>query len=569
MATKTTKKVSGKVGNFHIEFKNDAQRLAWAAFQQHDVLFMIGLAGSGKTHLACAFAVEQLLSKAKKKIVITRPIVESGESLGYLPGEFEEKVHPYMMPIYDCLDRIVGRDNGLRDKVNLGLEVAPLAYMRGRMQPHSALVYTPNGAKTFGEVKTGDMVIGSDGKPTAVTGVYPHGVKQMYRIIFSDNTETRCGSEHLWATMTLNEKRHNKGFTIKTTKEIIKTVKDKYNRKIHRVPVLTGPVEFIPQPVEIDPYLLGCLLGDGCFGGHSVKLSTVDHNLLDECTDRLPEGNTLVYCKKCDYRIKTNGNNKLRQYLTRAGLIHTKSYNKFVPEEYKYNSVEVRLLMLQGLMDTDGTIGLHHSGKCRIQYCSTSEQLAKDVMFLVRSLGGYTYCRLRKYGPLDEHLYNGKIIKHIHSAYIVDIMMDMCPFKLSRKAIKHTNLPRPTKMIKNIVPDGEEMASCIQVSNHDGLYITDDFIVTHNTFHDSICIFDEAQNATKMQLKLFLTRFGDNSKIIITGDPSQSDLPTSQVALMDVMHRLSGITGIGVVQFKANSIVRHPLVGDIIRHLEM
>lgn len=119
-------------GHFHIEFKNDAQGLAWAAFKQHDVLFLTGPAGTGKSFLACAFAIEQILNKERKKIVLTRPIVESGESLGFLPGEFEEKVHPYMMPMYDCIDKLVGKEGPWREKINSAMEVAPLAYMRGR-----------------------------------------------------------------------------------------------------------------------------------------------------------------------------------------------------------------------------------------------------------------------------------------------------------------------------------------------------------------------------------------------------------------------------------------------------
>lgn len=119
-------------GNFHIEFKNSAQSMAWAAFNQHDVLFLTGPAGTGKSFLACAFAIEQILNRQRQRIVITRPIVESGESLGYLPGEFEEKVHPYMMPMYDCMDKLVGKEGPWSDRVNAALEVAPLAYMRGR-----------------------------------------------------------------------------------------------------------------------------------------------------------------------------------------------------------------------------------------------------------------------------------------------------------------------------------------------------------------------------------------------------------------------------------------------------
>lgn len=123
---------NGGGGHFHIEFKNEAQSLAWAAFKKHDVLFLIGPAGTGKSFLACAFALEQILNKERKKIVLTRPIVESGESLGFLPGEFEDKVHPYMLPMYDCIDKMVGKEGPWRDKVDQSMEVAPIAYMRGR-----------------------------------------------------------------------------------------------------------------------------------------------------------------------------------------------------------------------------------------------------------------------------------------------------------------------------------------------------------------------------------------------------------------------------------------------------
>jgi phosphate starvation-inducible PhoH-like protein len=88
------------------------------------------------------------------------------------------------------------------------------------------------------------------------------------------------------------------------------------------------------------------------------------------------------------------------------------------------------------------------------------------------------------------------------------------------------------------------------------------------TFHDSVCIFDEAQNATASQLKLFLTRFGSNSKIIVTGDPCQSDLHVRDQGLMNVVKKLETLNGVGVIYFKANSIVRHPLIASIIERLE-
>jgi phosphate starvation-inducible PhoH-like protein len=118
--------------SFHLEFKNPAQKVAWAAFEQHDVLFLLGPAGTGKSHLAVAFAVNEILARRKKRIILTRPIVEAGESLGFLPGTFDEKVNPYMLPLFDCLGKLVGWEGPQREVVDRCIEVAPLAYMRGR-----------------------------------------------------------------------------------------------------------------------------------------------------------------------------------------------------------------------------------------------------------------------------------------------------------------------------------------------------------------------------------------------------------------------------------------------------
>lgn len=134
-----TKRAS--TNKFHVEFLNAAQKMAWAAYQQHEVLFLVGPAGTGKTHLAVAFAIHDILNKERKRIVLTRPIVEAGESLGYLPGEFENKVNPYMMPMYDCVDALVPENSPQRESLERSLEVAPIAYMRGRTFNNSVCVF--------------------------------------------------------------------------------------------------------------------------------------------------------------------------------------------------------------------------------------------------------------------------------------------------------------------------------------------------------------------------------------------------------------------------------------------
>ena len=565
---KPSAKTNGNGSKFHLEFLHPSQKMAWSGFQQHDVLFLIGPAGCGKTHLATAFAINEVLQRRKEKIVLTRPIVEAGESLGYLPGDLNEKVDPYMMPLYDCMKKLGGDNPTQREIIKASVEVAPLAYMRGRSLINSEKIITPNGLIPIGDIRVGDFVIGSNGKPTEVVGVYPQGKLPTVKITFSDRTTSICSLDHLWPTMTLNEKRHAKGYTIKNTKCLMETVRDKHNRKVHRVPLVSGAVEFNHQKVGIDPYLLGVLLGDGHIS-KGFSITSADIEIIDECIKTLPEGHKVVYKGNYDYRIQSNRkNNLLKKELQKLELWGKKAQNKFVPDIFKYNTKECRLAILQGLMDTDGWICKHRSGNCRIQFCTTSKKLSDDIVFLVRSLGGLAYCRKREYSAKDDHIRNGKIIRHTCCSYVIDMMLSVNPFRLKRKADLYENNQTMTKMISSIEPYEIADCTCIQVAAEDHLFLTNDCIVTHNTFDDSVCIFDEAQNATKAQLKLFLTRFGKNSKVIITGDPLQSDLHTSDVPLVDVMRRLETLPGIGIVAFKKDAIVRHSLVSNILERLE-
>ena len=140
--------------SFHLEFLNAAQKQAWVAFQEHDILILDGPAGTGKTHLAVAFAANEVLAKRKKKIVITRPIVEAGESLGFLPGTLDEKVHPYMIPIFDSLTKLVGNQStAQRELLNHSIEIAPLAYMRGRTFDDAICIFDEAQNATYAQLK--------------------------------------------------------------------------------------------------------------------------------------------------------------------------------------------------------------------------------------------------------------------------------------------------------------------------------------------------------------------------------------------------------------------------------
>ena len=139
--------------SFHFEFFNEEQKSAWGLFEKHDVLFLLGPAGVGKTQLSCAFAMSEVLAGRKEKIILTRPVVEAGESLGYLPGTFEEKVAPYMMPMYDCINRCMGKESPQREVINKSIEIAPIAYLRGRTWHNSVCIFDEAQNATFSQIK--------------------------------------------------------------------------------------------------------------------------------------------------------------------------------------------------------------------------------------------------------------------------------------------------------------------------------------------------------------------------------------------------------------------------------
>lgn len=110
------------------------------SIRKKDVVFGIGPAGTGKTYIAVAMAVSAFKNKEVQKIILARPAVEAGERLGFLPGDLQEKVDPYLRPLYDALYDVLGRENALRLKEKEVIEVVPLAYMRGRTLDNSFII---------------------------------------------------------------------------------------------------------------------------------------------------------------------------------------------------------------------------------------------------------------------------------------------------------------------------------------------------------------------------------------------------------------------------------------------
>ena len=240
-----------------------------------------------------------------------------------------------------------------------------------------------------------------------------------------------------------------------------------------------------------------------------------------------------------------------------------------MPDLYLYNSHKVRLAVLQGLLDTDGGPVTQKDRTCRIQYTTTSPRLRDDVIFLVRSLGGVAYHRTRPAAGRAPDLAKGRPVHHRHDAHIIDIRLPegIEPFRLTRKrdAYNAAGGGRPMRFIESIEPAGTAEAVCISVAAADSLYTTEDFLLTHNTLNDSFIILDEAQNTSAEQMKMFLTRLGFGSQVVVTGDVTQVDLPAGQVSgLRVVQDILDGIEDIHFARLTSHDVVRHRLVGKIV-----
>jgi phosphate starvation-inducible PhoH-like protein len=546
------------------------------AIRSQTITVGIGPAGTGKSFLAVAMAVAALSRREVNRIVLTRPAVEAGERLGFLPGDIQAKVDPYLRPLFDALYDMLEPER-VNQHLDRGvIEIAPLAFMRGRAQPLGQPVLTPSGFRPIGSLRVGDLVIGSDGHPTPVLGVHPQGRKEIFRVRAQDGASTLCCAEHLWLVTTPDDRRHGNGGRVLETREMVGRLRRNHQHRFE-LPRLSAPAQFEPREVPVDPYALGLLLGDGCITTRTTpSFTTTDPELATALEAALP-GIELKRKGRSEYVLRhVHGrrggvivSNPVTTALRELGLAGTRSKTKFVPPLYLHNSPHARLAVLQGLLDTDGGPVTQRARTCRIQYSTCSSRLANDVVFLVRSLGGVAYSRRRKAKGRPPGRAGGRAVHHRSDAYILDIRLPagLQPFRLGRKrdVYEEHGPGRPMRFIDSIEPVGEAEAVCIQVAAADSLYVTDDFLVTHNTLNDSFIILDEAQNTSPEQIKMFLTRLGFNSKMVVTGDITQVDLPRDQSSgLVVIGDILADVEGIEFVRFGGEDVVRHKLVQRIV-----
>ena len=380
----------------------------------------------------------------------------------------------------------------------------------GKMEPLDALIKIPNGWKKMGDISLGDTVIGRDGQPTKVIGVYPQGVKRLFKVEFADGRSVNAGLEHLWTVISNGEdknRKHRLKRTVMNTETIMKYLegkkKDKSTTSRYYIDLVI-PEDFGDIDLPVDPYILGVLLGDGHM--KSLRITNISDHILNMISERLPSNMMISRIDRKNLSIKykdlKDRSYNLKYELTKLGLINTRAWEKFIPPEYFIGSVEQRYELLRGLMDTDGDAAKGGS----LSYSTSSEQLAKDIQLLIRGLGNICSISTR----VPHFTYKGEK-KRGRLSYRLNMRMKeptrciTLPKRLER--VKKVN--QYSKYLKLRIDKITEVeaaeAQCIAVDNEDKLYVTNDYIVTHNTLIASYALSD----LKKRFMVLILPRFID------------------------------------------------------------
>jgi hypothetical protein len=360
----------------------------------------------------------------------------------------------------------------------------------GKLQPLHSKILTPDGWDIMGNMKVGTKVVAWDGTTSTVVGVYPQGVKDIYQITFEDGRKTECGLEHLWRVYYVQWKEK---WRVITTEQIIQYLTQPTYRARMGIQLPLPPI--VPDvDLPIDPYALGVLLGDGTITQQSIHVCKPDQFVKDELDKVLyPYYRTSPWhADEKSYTIsKLNAEKSLHFVLEDLGSKGCVSHTKFIPDVYMNASASQKLALLQGLMDTDGTVnitvGRNQTEKIKgkggtLSYCSTSKQMAEQVQYLVRSLGGLARISIRNpFFTYKGERKEGKRAYQVNIRFSNPTTLFRLPRKKERTSDDYQYADRLRARIVSVELVGKAEAQCIEIDHPDHLYITDNYIVTHNT----------------------------------------------------------------------------------------
>ena len=276
-----------------------------------------------------------------------------------------------------------------------------------KAQPVDTVIDTPSGPRRFGDLAVGDYVFGSNGLPTMVVDVIKHGVIDAYRVLLNDGSSTICNGDHLWTVQTRKQQYGSGDSMVMSTEEMFARgpIKHKSHYEFF-LPEQPAVVFSDSQDLPMDPYLMGVIIGE-------------------------------------------------------------KSYDKFIPDMYMRSSIEERIELIRGIMDSDGSINMDAPHRAR--FTTASEQLADQLVSLVRSVGGYAARRATS--VMDGH----------RDSFTVALTTPFNPFHMPRKAKRYSGSRKWFRAVASIEPMAPAEMMCITVAAEDGLYLTNDYIVTHNS----------------------------------------------------------------------------------------
>lgn len=355
------------------------------------------------------------------------------------------------------------RDGHLRLSIKAGHGV-------GKGLEKSEPVLTPHGWRPIGELAVGDLVASVDGSFCRVKGVYPQGVRPLYRVSFDDGCSVVTDDQHLWLTRTRSSRKHGGPWRVRSTPQIAESLTFPNGPSAglnHQIPT-TAAIDHPRAMLPIDPYTLGVWLGDGsAAAGRYTKPDEAVAEELIAVGERL--GAPDAGATRTIYGIQPA--------LRVLGLLGARSHERFVPEVYRFASRSQRIALLQGILDTDGTVGKNQAVVLEV----TAPRLADHVADLVRSLGGLCR-RSEKDGQL-----NGAIMRRVYRLFIA-LPPEVAPFRAATKANRyrpqheHKNRQRtPRRFVSNVEFIGHGESVCIAVDHPSRLFVTRDHIVTHNT----------------------------------------------------------------------------------------
>lgn len=333
-------------------------------------------------------------------------------------------------------------------------------------------VLTPSGFVESEDLREGMTICDPNGGTQTITHLHPWQKGTKWEVEFDDGTVYPTLGGHLWRYWL--SRNGPSRYTVRTTEEMLQ-----HSIKTKRTPIIptNDVVDFESQDITIEPYLLGCLLGDGCLTTKRVSFITHQEDWPHFKSEfNLPEID-YNYTSENGCSFKGETRKEIVGQLEAYGLLYSKSNNKFVPQGYLWNSSDVRLAILQGLMDTDG---YRDKGRARAEFTSVSKQLVEGVKFLAQSLG-FRVSTYTKIGSYKDSEGNKVLCQEVFRLYITGYDVDSI-FRLQRKKIGILGKQVGRRVVDIRKTTEEVEGRCITVSSEHSLYVSDDFVVTHNSF---------------------------------------------------------------------------------------